>query len=77
MKAYGQEIADYDTEDPTILELGEVSIIASPAKLREIAKFINECADHWNNGSDCDHFHFNRNVTDRPQFVLVKEGLDD
>lgn len=77
MKAYGQEIADYETEWPTILQLGEVSFIGTAEELREVAKFLEQCATYMDQGSEQDHWHFNSNIDDRPQVVVCQPPLED
>jgi hypothetical protein len=72
MKAFGQEIADYESEWPTLLELGELSVQGTAQELRDMATFLNECADFMDKGSTQDHWHYNDNIDDRPQFVVCQ-----
>ena len=67
MRASGKELSAMDDDDPAIFQLGEVCIEAGPKKLRKIAKFLIECAETLEKGTEQDHFHFNGNVHTRPQ----------
>lgn len=81
MRVQGREITEYEKDDqeefhtPVFLELGEVSLIAGPKKLRKLAKFLKAYATVLESGSDQDHAHFNRNISTRPQIVLINKRM--
>ncbi len=75
MRITGRELSEYEIEDndhyPVFLTMGEVDIEAGPKGLRRLAKFLNETARQMEKGSEQDHYHFNRNINDRPQIVII------
>lgn len=79
MKVTGREITEYEREQageiltPAFLTLGEVDIEAGPKGLRKLAKFLNEIARYMEKGGSQDHFHFNSNINDRPQIVIISK----
>ncbi len=80
MKAGGQELSAYErshTEDitPEFIQLGELTLEAGPKGLRRLAKFLIWCAEQMESGSEQDHFHFNRNINDRPQIVILSKKI--
>ena len=59
MKIYGYQ--NIEVEDPTILELSEISLCASPTKLREIAVFLQNMADEMEKDDSFEHAHLQDN----------------
>lgn len=55
MKIYGYE--NSDQEEPKLLELSEVSLSASPSKLRDIANFLNNMANDMDKNDSFEHAH--------------------
>lgn len=72
MKAFGHELSKYDSDADTLLELGEVSLEGTADELRQVAKFLEECAAELDRGSEQDHWHYNSNINDRPQVVICR-----
>ncbi len=59
MKIYGYQ--NIEVEDPAIIELSEISICASPTKLREIAAFLQNMADDMEKDDSFEHAHLQDN----------------
>jgi hypothetical protein len=53
MKCYG-----YSKNNNNLLYLSEVTVQADPSSLRELAKFIYECANEIELDDDWEHEHF-------------------
>jgi hypothetical protein len=70
MKAYGREMGD---ESEALLALGEVTIVAEAATLREVARFLLYAADEIDlHGAAFGHPHFEDFVGERaPEVMLI------
>ena len=74
MKFYGRKKEEKSEDD--LLELEEVSICASPERLRQMARFILDCADsiELRTPDFWDHEHFADHIEledERPDFIIV------
>ncbi|RYF16911.1 MAG: hypothetical protein EOO77_12100 [Oxalobacteraceae bacterium] len=80
MKAGGQEIERYERGhsediDPEFITLGELTLEVGPKGLRRLAEFLQDCAESMERGSQQDHFHYNNNINDRPQIVVINKKI--
>ena len=84
MEVTAREITEYEADDidgdgrgkmPEFLSLGELCLTSGPKKLRKLAKFLNYCAEQMEQGSEQDHYHFNGNINDRPQIVVLNKKI--
>lgn len=78
-----RELGEYEAErndetghhEAVFLKIGELDIEAGPKGLRKLAKFLNQCARHMEKGGQQDHFHYNANINDRPQIVVLNKRI--
>ena len=59
MKIYGYQ--NTEVEDPELIELSEISLCASPSKLRDIADFLKKMADDMEKDNSFEHAHLQDN----------------
>jgi hypothetical protein len=69
MKLHG-----YGYTDENLLDLAEITLVATPEELRKIASFLNTTADNMERmGEDYDHEHLSdkkKGFNDSPHFVV-------
>ena len=72
MNIYGQ-----DQKDESELEiLSEVTLVAEPSTLRDLASFLYRCADAIEDqGESWEHEHFESNEVVSPQFVVFNPNI--
>lgn len=76
MIANGKSISDIETDiewndvNYRLVNLGMVEITASPEELRNLASFLQSCADK---GDKFDHYHYQDRVGVYPDFVIMVE----
>ncbi len=60
-----------------LLELIEMTVQASPEKLRKLASFLNQCADDIESDEGWEHEHFSDYTSDfdesSPDLIVFKE----
>ncbi len=72
MKIYGQ--AQKDESELEILS--EVTLVAEPSTLRDLASFLYRCADAIEDqGESWEHEHFESNDVVSPQFVVFNPNV--
>lgn len=81
MKLYGYADAGLPPEEVTPLALAEITLCATPQELRDMSKFLADCADEVVcMGSTYDHVHLSdriRQFESSPHVVVAPaEGAD-
>lgn len=72
MNIYGQ--AQKDESELEILS--EVTLVAEPSTLRDLASFLYRCADAIEDqGESWEHEHFESNEVVSPQFVVFNPNI--
>ncbi|RYY82935.1 MAG: hypothetical protein EOO15_22230 [Chitinophagaceae bacterium] len=80
MKFYGYTDAGLEEQQPTPLQLSEVTLSASPSELRSIAKFLMRAAEEIEQlGNEWEHEHLGdseEGFEESPSFVVFNSALE-
>jgi hypothetical protein len=76
LKIYGYAVGEREDQPPQPSELAEVTINASPDELREMSKFLADCASEMDRlGRTYDHVHLSDRIKafrSSPHFVVAR-----
>jgi len=77
MQLYGYEDTGLPPEQVVPATLAEITLVASPEELREIATFLANCADEMDRmGDKFDHVHLGDRIKtfqSSPHFVVARD----
>ena len=78
MKLFGYVNSEARPGDVVPASLAEVTVVASPAELRSMARFLGECADRMDKmGDTFDHEHLGDNFKefcDSPELAVARDS---